>query len=80
MNTIGNNIRKFRILLDIKQATMAEMLNLSVTSYGKLERNEVNIKPERLNQIVAILGINETYIKDFNQFLSTIRQQKRHNP
>jgi len=79
MNTIGNNIRKFRILLDIKQATMAEMLNLSVTSYGKLERNEVRIKPERLNQIVAILGINEAYIKDFNQFLNTIRQQKRHS-
>lgn len=75
MNTIGNNIRKFRILLDIKQATMAEMLNLSVTSYGKLERNEVNIKPERLNQIIRILGINETYIKDFNQFLDAIKQK-----
>lgn len=79
MNTIGNNIRKFRMLLDIKQATMAKMLNLSVTSYGKLERNEVKIKQERLNQIVKIFGIQEKYIKDLSCFLDAFRDQKHSN-
>ena len=54
MDNIGENIRKIRILLDIKQAVMAKMLNLSVNFYGKIERNEVEVKPERLIQIAKI--------------------------
>jgi transcriptional regulator with XRE-family HTH domain len=73
MDHIGENIRKIRLLLDIKQAVMAKMLNISVNSYGKIERNEVELKPERLIQIADIFEIESAYIINFKQFLSTIK-------
>ncbi len=73
MENIGENIRKIRILLDIKQAVMAKMLNLSVNFYGKMERNEVDIKPERLRQIAKIFKVDIIYIENFKHLLETIR-------
>ncbi|MGF1924573.1 MAG: helix-turn-helix domain-containing protein [Bacteroidia bacterium] len=73
MEHIGDNIRKIRILLDIKQATMARMLNLSVNFYGKMERSEVEIKPERLQQIAAIFDVDPSYIKNFKLFLESLK-------
>ncbi len=73
MENVGGNIRKIRILLDIKQAVMAKMLNLSVNFYGKIERSEVEIKPERLREISKIFGIDIIYIVNFNLFLETIK-------
>lgn len=73
MENIGENIRKIRILLDIKQAMMAKMLNLSVNFYGKMERNEVDIKPERLKQIAKIFKVDITYIENFRLLLETLK-------
>ena len=73
MENIGENIRKIRILLDIKQAVMAKMLNLSVNFYGKMERNEVDIKPERLRQIAKIFKVDIVYIENFKVLLETLR-------
>ncbi|MES2417613.1 MAG: helix-turn-helix transcriptional regulator [Bacteroidota bacterium] len=75
MDNIGDNIRKIRILLDIKQAAMAQMLSISVNYYGKIERNEVELKPERLAQIANTLDVELMHIINFKQFLKTIRQQ-----
>ena len=77
MENIGENIRKIRKLLDIKQSAMAEMLELSVTSYGKLERNEVEIKPERLKQIAAIFEMDLIYILNFKLFLKRLKERNR---
>lgn len=73
MENIGENIRKIRILLDIKQAVMAKMLNLSVNFYGKIERNEVEIKPERLRQIAKIFEVDLIYIENFGLLLKTLK-------
>lgn len=73
MEKIGENIRKIRILLDIKQAVMAKMLNLSVNFYGKMERNEVEIRPERLEQIAIIFEVDLKYIVNFNLFLKRLK-------
>ena len=40
MNSIGKNIRKRRDELGIKQETLAEMVDLSVSYVGALERGE----------------------------------------
>ncbi|RZK41613.1 MAG: XRE family transcriptional regulator [Pedobacter sp.] len=74
MDNIGDNIRRIRILLGIKQITMAKMLSLSVTSYGKIERNEVGIKPERLEKIAVIFQIDVDYIQNLSLFLKVLRQ------
>lgn len=73
MENIGENIRKIRILLDIKQAVMAKMLNLSVNFYGKIERNEVEVKPERLKQIANLFQVDLIYIENFVLLLETIK-------
>ncbi|MES2651366.1 MAG: helix-turn-helix transcriptional regulator [Bacteroidota bacterium] len=73
MENVGENIRKIRILLDIKQAVMAKMLNLSVNFYGKIERNEVDIKPERLRQIAKIFEVDPIYIENFKLLLETLK-------
>ncbi len=73
MENVGENIRKIRILLDIKQAVMAKMLNLSVNFYGKIERNEVDIKPERLRQIAKIFEVDLIYIENFKLLLETLK-------
>jgi transcriptional regulator with XRE-family HTH domain len=75
MDNIGDNIRKIRVLLGIKQAVMAKMLKLSVNFYGKIERNEVDIKMERLIQIAQILDIDLIYIMNFNLFLTTLKRK-----
>jgi len=75
MDHIGENIRKIRLLLDIKQAVMAKMLNISVNSYGKIERNEVELKLERLTQIAEIFEIEPAHIINFKQFLNTIKSR-----
>ncbi|SFH09609.1 helix-turn-helix domain-containing protein [Pedobacter insulae] len=73
MDSIGENIRKIRVLLGIKQAVMAKMLKLSVNFYGKIERNEVDIKTERLAQIARIFDIDLIYIINFNLFLENLK-------
>ncbi len=73
MDNIGENIRKIRVLLGIKQAVMAKMLKLSVNFYGKIERNEVDIKAERLAQIARIFDIDLIYIVNFNLFLENLK-------
>lgn len=73
MENVGENIRRIRILLGIKQAVMAKMLNLSVNFYGKIERNEVAVKPERLIQIAEIFEVDCTYIMNFNLLLANLK-------
>ena len=75
MDNLGENIRKIRILLGIKQAVMAKMLKLSVNFYGKIERNEVEIKPERLRQIAVIFEVDLEYIVNFSLFLESLKHK-----
>ncbi|ATP55363.1 hypothetical protein CPT03_02230 [Pedobacter ginsengisoli] len=64
---VGNNIRKIREVREIKQAYIAQKLDISLTSYGKIERNEVDISVKRLNQIADILGVSVAFIVSFNE-------------
>lgn len=73
MNNIGDNIRKLRVFFDIKQQTMAQLIGISVNSYGKIERNEVAISKERLVQIAKILGVDASHIVDFNEIVATLK-------
>lgn len=50
---LGNNIRKIREIRNIKQDYIAQQLGISLTSYGKLERDEVEITIVRANTIAS---------------------------
>jgi transcriptional regulator with XRE-family HTH domain len=71
---IGHKIRQLREGRNLSQENMAEALKISVTGYGKIERNEVDINIERLQEIAQalqtkpedILAFDEKYI--FNSY------------
>jgi len=78
---IGTKVRQIRELKGLSQENMANELGLSVTGYGKIERNEVSLNYERLLRISEILDVKlETLIGfdknvAFNNFNNTVEQQ-----
>lgn len=56
--SIGNTIRKIRERHHFKQEEIAKKLNMSVTGYGKIERDEVSVNQDRLEEIAKVFGIN----------------------
>ncbi len=65
---VGYKIKQLRELRNYTQSYVAEQLNISVSGYGKIERNETDISLNRLMQISKIL---ET---DFNTILNFDKQ------
>ena len=78
---IGTKIRKIRELKGFSQENIANDLEMSITGYGKIERNEVSINYDKLQKIAQILKVDvETIIGfddkvAFNNFNSKINQQ-----
>ncbi|MFM6935573.1 MAG: helix-turn-helix domain-containing protein [Flavobacteriales bacterium] len=78
---IGNRIRKVREIKGYSQENLASELGMSITGYGKIERDEVSINMDRLQKISHVLGVGvETIIGfdenvAFNNFNSKIEQQ-----
>jgi transcriptional regulator with XRE-family HTH domain len=67
---IGTKIRQIRDLKGLNQENMANELGLSVTGYGKIERNEVSLKYDRLIQISEVLGITVEDLIGFDNNLA----------
>lgn len=63
---VGNNIRKLRELRNYTQQYMADELEISLSGYGKIERNETDVSLGRLSQIAAILGVDVQGILRFD--------------
>ena len=78
---IGTKIRQIRDLKGLNQENMANELGISVTGYGKIERNEVSVNYERLEQISTVLGVKVEHLIGFdnnlalNNFNNTVEQQ-----
>ena len=64
--SIGQNIRKLRELRNYTQAFMAEKLELSVSGYGKIERDETDVSLNRLKEISKILETDYRNILNFD--------------
>jgi transcriptional regulator with XRE-family HTH domain len=63
---IGGNIRNFRELKGLTREQMAHDLNLSVSAYGNIERNQTDLKISRIQQIAEILGVEMSQILNFD--------------
>ena len=78
---IGKRIRKIREIKGYSQENIAEELKMSITGYGKIERNEVSVNFDKLNKIGQALGVKVEDIIGFdenvafNNFNSTIDKQ-----
>jgi transcriptional regulator with XRE-family HTH domain len=58
---LGDTIKKIRELKNYSRSYMASKLDLSVSGYGKIERNETELTLARIKQIAAIFEMD--YIK-----------------
>lgn len=78
---IGTKIRKIREIKGLSQENIAKELSMSITGYGKIERNEVSINFDKLQKVSSAVGVDiETIIGyddkvAFNNFNSKIEQQ-----
>ena len=55
MNT-GKKIRKIRLDKGFSQENMADMLRISTTTYGDIERNKTELTLARASKIAKVLG------------------------
>lgn len=55
--SIGQRIRSARKAQSFTQEQLAEMMNISVAYYGRLERGEKEINLDRLNEISQLLHV-----------------------
>jgi transcriptional regulator with XRE-family HTH domain len=62
---IGNKIRSLRVLKELSQENVAEMLSISVTAYSKIERGETDVQLSRLSQIAAVFKVSIEEILNF---------------
>lgn len=63
---IGANIRNFRELKGFTREQMAHDLNLSVSAYGNIERNQTDLTISRIQQIAEILEVDMSQILNFD--------------
>lgn len=58
MNTVGTKIRKIREEKGIKQEFMAHELEITQSSYGRLEKDDNRLTVPKLQKITEVLNIS----------------------
>jgi transcriptional regulator with XRE-family HTH domain len=64
--TIGDNIRKIRMLKNIDAKTLADKLGISVSAFTKIERGETQVDMDRITRIAETLQVDPVDITSFN--------------
>jgi len=62
----GNNVRRLRNILGIKQNVIAEAINMSQQNFSKLEQKEI-IDSDILEKIAVSMEVPAEVIKNFNE-------------
>jgi transcriptional regulator with XRE-family HTH domain len=65
--SIGNRIKKLREIRNYTQTYMSVELEISVSAYSKIERDETEISLKRLEQIAEILNVSVNGIMQFDE-------------
>lgn len=63
----GQNIKRIRELLGVKQEALGVSLGLSQQSVSQLEQKELIDDPALLGKVAKALGVSEEAIKNFNE-------------
>ncbi len=63
MNT-GEKIRQIRLLKGFSQENMADMLGISTTAYGDIERNKTELTISRATEIAKVLSVGIVDLMD----------------
>lgn len=63
---IGSNIKKYRELKNITRESMASEMDMSLSGYSKIERNEVDLTVSKVQKIAQVLGVDVSQILNFD--------------
>jgi transcriptional regulator with XRE-family HTH domain len=63
---IANNIKKFRELKNMTREEMASNLDMSVSNYSKIEREETDLTISRIQKIADVLNVRLSQILNFD--------------
>ena len=66
IDDIPKNIRKFRELKNITREVIASELEMSLSGYSKIERNEVDLTISKIQKIAEILKVDVSQILNFD--------------
>ncbi len=66
---IGHRIRKLRELKNLTQEHIAHELGMSVSGYGRIERDEVRLDSDKLMKVSEVLGVPVEEILRFDEKL-----------
>lgn len=61
---IGDKIRNIRLVKGFSQENMADMLGISTTAYGDIERNKTELTISRATEIAKVLGVSIVDLMD----------------
>lgn len=64
---VGEKIKKIRELKNYTQHYMANQLDLSISGYGKIERDETDLSLGKLEKIATVLGVDINKILSFDE-------------
>lgn len=69
MIQLGKKIRKYREWLEISQEYMAMQLGITQSTYSKIERGQIDIPHDRIQQLAALFGLpaDEFLLLEVNQ-------------
>ena len=73
LNSLGERIKKLRIVLSLSQREFGERIGISKTSVSRLEKNERNPSEQTIKSICREFNINYAWLKDGigDMFLNT---------
>ena len=79
---IGDKIRKMRDLKGFSQDNMAHAMGISISAYGKIERDETEITLSKLEEIAKVLQVHLIDILKFDEqsvFINTFDNKANNN-
>ncbi len=80
-SSIGERIRKLRVIRNLSQENIANELNLSTAAYSNIERDVTDITVSRLKLIAKILDVNPNhFFDDTNYQVSELISQNNPEP
>jgi transcriptional regulator with XRE-family HTH domain len=62
VNTIGTRIRKLREEQGLTQEYIADNLNITQSSYGRLEKNDSSLSATKLQKIAGVLNVSISFL------------------
>ena len=59
---IGHNVKKYREQKDLSRLIVARELDMSLSGYSKIERDEVDLTISKVEKIALVLGVHISQI------------------